>query len=515
MVRSFGVDHKPSKTNFKKINVSGNINCNTLSAYNSIRTSAAIASWVVSTYSTGSISADGAAWIVGDLTVNNISATGSISCNNISALGVVSIGKNATLDSGKLLYINDSSNIDASGFVAGVYQNLVNSGGGANLVGIYGYTADYRNAGTRTNLIAANPNVYKLGSSNLIWIAGTDSAVVFGGAGNVTSAAGLNVTFLEAGAEVITNAYGLRINNLPTATNKYAIYTGTGSCYFGDNTNIAGDLIVKNISATGSISAEGLSANAWANIGNAATAGALTVTGTGNITGNLTADSISATSNLTVDNISANNNISATGHILGKKQLIIRDQPANVYDEKYGIYVDYSTGYDNGSTGIYLNWEASGSDIDNESVRGLDINARLSAGNAGILYGIDLLTHHRHNSSGNRVFGIYNRLDLEATALSAYGFYHTPGTQKLSAAKNYYGVYLDSMTHATTNAGWDSRYGLYIEDIANASANNYAIYTGLGGVRFGDTVSAADLQLSGDITLFRLWEFVRANSAAW
>ena len=65
-------------------------------------------------------------------------------------------------------------------------------------------------------------------------------------------------------------------------------------------------MVTNNLSATGSISSEGLSANAWIDLGNAATAGALTVTGTGSVTGNLTADSVSATGSISSEGLSAN-----------------------------------------------------------------------------------------------------------------------------------------------------------------------------------------------------------------
>lgn len=49
-----------------------------------------------------------------------------------------------------------------------------------------------------------------------------------------------------------------------------------------------------------------------------------------------------------------------------------------------------------------------------------------------------------------------------------------------------YGLYLDTMTIGT------NAYGIYIANVSGASTLNYAIYTGAGAVRFGDSVTIAD-----------------------
>ncbi|KKK48879.1 hypothetical protein LCGC14_3140690, partial [marine sediment metagenome] len=52
----------------------------------------------------------------------------------------------------------------------------------------------------------------------------------------------------------IINMYGLKIDDIDSATNNWAIYTGTGLCYFGDDVEIDGDITaVVGIVASGAI----------------------------------------------------------------------------------------------------------------------------------------------------------------------------------------------------------------------------------------------------------------------
>lgn len=59
--------------------------------------------------------------------------------------------------------------------------------------------------------------------------------------------------------------------------------------------------------------------------------------------------------------------------------------------------------------------------------------------------------------------------------------------QKHFVATSNYAIKLEE----NTDSGGTSKYGIYIGNISGAATNNYAIYTGTGAVRFGDTVLGA------------------------
>jgi hypothetical protein len=187
-----GIKHTPFKLRFPWINVTGNINCNTLSAYDSIRTSAAIASYVLSAYNTGSLSVDNDA-VVGDIVVTDkLSATGSLSAFGVSA--------NNWLD------VNTYFTVDNAGAVGADSVALV-----TNL------TADN---------ISATGSISTEGLSANSWIATTDLSasdqLVIAGSAHIpyyeTSAhnTGVTLTTNDFGNTITVNAAGAQAVTLPS-----------------------------------------------------------------------------------------------------------------------------------------------------------------------------------------------------------------------------------------------------------------------------------------------------------
>lgn len=107
---------------------------------------------------------------------------------------------------------------------------------------------------------------------------------------------------------------------------------------------------------------------------------------------------------------------------------------------------------------------------------GLSINPIYSAVSGTLSSFFPLLTTANITSSG--------------TVTNVYGIRHRTNIQNAGGSVgNNYDIYIESpaLTGTMTN-----HYGLYIQNINNASSLNYAIYTNLGQVRFGDTVEIAD-----------------------
>lgn len=154
--------------------------------------------------------------------------------------------------------------------------------------------------------------------------------------------------------------------------------------------------------------------------------------------------------------------------------------------------------------GIYVSKNVNiTSSADNSQRRGilsiLQVGKTGAADYTGVITGVrtqvqldDVNTQDWTNATSIRGFDcdLVTEGSTTGTVTGMAGVYLTANIQDAATVTNYYGVRLglvQAFGNKLTNA-----YGIYLSDVDAAATLNYAIYTGTGLVRFGDSVNTTE-----------------------
>jgi hypothetical protein len=221
------------------------------------------------------------------------------------------------------------------------------------------------------------------------------------------------------------------------------------------------------------------------------------------ISSSTSAIQIQNTTGITILNIDTSNSLVGIGTTTPSAKLHIRNSTTTSI-----LSVGGSPTGENGY-GIYLapafSTSASGNQV------AMAVNPTISA-SVNALYGIEstptiTATDKKLSTitAGVRGYPTFSNTS-SASVLYAYGGWFGVSVNGSSVAQVVHGI--DVSVTAATSASVLDAYGVYVNSITSGKTSNYAIYTGLGTVRFGDnvqiatgslTVSSGSLTLSGSI----------------
>ena len=160
---------------------------------------------------------------IGNQGMFKLNQTGALSTLGTGCYGNAQFGPSAL---GSSIHVGDAQELTGTCGVLSLKWGQTNVSGYPNITNACGVSAIWNNS-----TLSAGPTV-----TNLILFHGYSLAsdLTSGKATNVMGVYIEDIT--QAGS---TNNYGMKLDNISGATNNYAIHTGTGDVYFGDDLTLA------------------------------------------------------------------------------------------------------------------------------------------------------------------------------------------------------------------------------------------------------------------------------------